>query len=319
MIDLRDLPFVPGQMSETVTYDSATKISHLSFTNGSATIPDILFLGDYRTTNWTLTSDGHGGTMVADPPNSGTATIDSGATLDISAASAVSVSFANSSGTTGALVLNDSADFTGVITGFAGDGTLSNSDSIDLKDIAFSTLTTETYVENSDGTGGTLTVSDGTQTANINFSGNYVLENFNFSSDGSGGTLVIDPPVNSALSQESGTATIEGTLDIEAPTTTNVVFAPAAAGTLRLGDSFHFNGTISGFAASDTIDLANVGSANASISYHENAGGTGGTLAISDGAQTVVLSLLGHYTADNFSIVPGQATGTVITYHDLHV
>jgi len=55
------------------------------------------------------------------------------------------------------------------------------------------------------------------------------------------------------------------------------------------------------------------------ISYHENAAGTGGTLAISDGAQTVELSLLGDYSADNFSIVSDQVHGTCIIYvpHDL--
>jgi hypothetical protein len=64
-----------------------------------------------------------------------------------------------------------------------------------------------------------------------------------------------------------------------------------------------------------------MGSASASISYHENAAGTGGTLAISDGAQTVELSLLGHYTADSFSIIPNHVHGTLVTYvpHDLVV
>ncbi len=118
----------------------------------------------------------------------------------------------------------------------------------------------------------------------------------------------------------NGTATIDGigTLDFEASSTASVVFG-SGAGTLKLGDAFHFNGTITGFGASDSIDLANVGSATASISYHQNAGGTGGTLAISGGAQTLELSLLGHYSADNFSIVPDQLHGTIITYvpHDL--
>jgi hypothetical protein len=43
--------------------------------------------------------------------------------------------------------------------------------------------------------------------------------------------------------------------------------------------------------------------------------------AISSGAQTVELSLLGHYSADNFSIVPDQANGTLITYvpHNTYV
>src|SRR5258705_13537242 len=92
------------------------------------------------------------------------------------------------------------------------------------------------------------------------------------------------------------------TLDLEASATLNVLFG-LGAGTLKLGDSFHFNGTITGFGASDTIDLANVAAANASISYHENAAGTGGTLAVSDGAQKPELALVGDYSASNFSIV----------------
>ena len=121
----------------------------------------------------------------------------------------------------------------------------------------------------------------------------------------------------------NGTAVINGsgTLDFEAASTANVVFGTGATGTLKLDDSFHFNGTISGFAGSDIIDLTKVGSATASISYHENAAGTGGTLAISDGAQTVELSLLGQYSADNFRIVPDHLHGTLVTYvsHDLVV
>ena len=118
----------------------------------------------------------------------------------------------------------------------------------------------------------------------------------------------------------NGTGLIEGTgtLDFEASSTANVIFASGAAGTLKLGDSFHFNGTISGFSGSDVIDLAELGSAT-SVSYLENAAGTGGTLAISDGVQTVSLSLLGNYSADNFTLIPDHARGTLIAYvaHDL--
>ncbi|MGB8397718.1 hypothetical protein, partial [Bradyrhizobium sp.] len=64
-----------------------------------------------------------------------------------------------------------------------------------------------------------------------------------------------------------------------------------------------------------------LGYATASISYHENAAGTGGTLSISDGVQTVDLALLGHYSADNFSFAPDHAHGTLVAYvpHDLTV
>ena len=90
-------------------------------------------------------------------------------------------------------MLNDSAHFTGQISGFTGNTSIS--DVIDLKDINFAKAA-ETYTENSDGTGGTLTVSDGTDTAHINFSGGYVLGNFKFASDAQGGTLIMDPPVD---------------------------------------------------------------------------------------------------------------------------
>jgi len=119
----------------------------------------------------------------------------------------------------------------------------------------------------------------------------------------------------------NGTATIDGTgvLDFEASSTTNVTFGSGTGGTLKLGDSFHFNGTISGFDGADVIDLANVDFGGASISYHENAAGTGGTLTISDGSLVGQLVLLGDYSADNFNLVADPVKGTLISYvaHDL--
>jgi hypothetical protein len=120
----------------------------------------------------------------------------------------------------------------------------------------------------------------------------------------------------------SGTGLIDGagTLDLEAASTSNVVFGSVGAGTLKLGDSFHFNGTNSGFGDSDVNDLEDLGSAM-SLSYHENTAGTGETLAISNGTQTIELSLLGSYSTDNFSIASDHAHGTSIVYvpHDLTI
>jgi hypothetical protein len=79
--------------------------------------------------------------------------IDSGETLDISGASAATVSFANSSGSTGELVLDDSKGFTGQIVGFTGDGTTANSDLIDLR-VRLGVVTSKTtYTDNGNGTG----------------------------------------------------------------------------------------------------------------------------------------------------------------------
>ena len=69
---------------------------------------------------------------------------------------------------------------------------------INLPDIAFGSQTTLAYSQNATGMGGTLTVSDGTNTAHILLLGQYVAGQFTSASDGHGGTLIGDPPVTSA-------------------------------------------------------------------------------------------------------------------------
>ncbi len=174
----------------------------------------------------------------------------------------------------------------------------------------------------------------GTYALTIDTGSNLVINSGILEASGSGGIMIASGIVNSGMLwangatltvqsavSGNGTATIDGigTLDFKESAIANVIFGSGTGGTLKLADSFHFNGTISEFGGSDVIDLADVSPANASISYHENAAGNGGTLAISDGAQTLELALLGHYSADNFSIVPDQLHGTSITYrpHDL--
>jgi 20S proteasome alpha/beta subunit len=118
-------------------------------------------------------------------------TIDAGATLELTGADSGSITF---SGSTGTLVLDNSTLFTGELINLTGDGNLSSSDQIDLKDIAFVPGTTESYAGNS--SGGVLTVTDAqNHTANISLAGNYTNSTFTLSSDGHGGTTVVDPPV----------------------------------------------------------------------------------------------------------------------------
>ena len=108
-----------------------------------------------------------------------------------------------------------------------------------------------------------------------------------------------------------------GALDFLPSSTAHVVFGSGAAGTLGLGDSFHFKDVISGSEGSGVIDLADVDHTPASISHSENAAGTSGE----EGAQTIELSLPGQHSADHFSIVSDPAGGAVVTHvpHDLMV
>jgi hypothetical protein len=129
---------------------------------------------------------------------SGAATIGSQATLELAAGDSASITFATS---TGLLKLDQPSTFSGEIFGFTGNGTLSSSDQIDLKGINFSTVQ-DSY------TNGVLTVTDGTGTVQLDFSGSYSLANFKFASDGSGGTIVYDPPVPGSADSGTNTAVV---------------------------------------------------------------------------------------------------------------
>jgi hypothetical protein len=89
-----------------------------------------------------------------------------------------------------------------VVYGFTGNGTLSGSDQIDLKGINFNTVH-DSY------SNGVLSVTDGTNSAALDFSGSYVLANFSFASDGNGGTIVYDPPVTAGQGGNSQTQIVQ--------------------------------------------------------------------------------------------------------------
>jgi hypothetical protein len=108
------------------------------------------------------------------------------------------MSFQNISGDTGTLVLDHALGFTGTIAGFFEDVS-NNSDKLDLQDINFASVNW-TFKENSGGTGGTLSMADGTHTANIALIGHYLAANgtassgssnlFQTANDSGTGTLV---------------------------------------------------------------------------------------------------------------------------------
>jgi Tryptophan-rich Synechocystis species C-terminal domain len=156
-----------------------------------------------------------GATLRFDDPITGTGsqTIGTGAKLEIAAASSEPVIFA---GSTGTLILDHSSTFSGQIFDFTGNGSLSDSDQIDLRDIVFGSGTTALFSGNTNG--GTLTVTDAQHDiASISLAGDYENSTFTISSDGNGGTLIVDPPMakhlakGAALSNDSeliGNATV---------------------------------------------------------------------------------------------------------------
>ena len=129
----------------------------------------------YNVTKITVTAPNPGPVMMS---------VDAGNTLEIASASSAAISF---SGTTGTLKLDNSPSFTGTVAG------MSANDTIDFTDLNFGTIATPSFAGSS--SAGTLTVTDGSHTANIALLGNYLASTFVASSDGHGGTLVVDPPL----------------------------------------------------------------------------------------------------------------------------
>ena len=132
-------------------------------------------------------------------------------------------------------------------------------------------------------------------------------------SGGNGGTTVIDPLIVSS-DQTAGNATISNGAQLElAPgTSENVLFA-GGTGMLKLNDSQHFDGQISGFGGRDTLDLADIGfSSHLTLGYGANNDNSGGTLTVNGGMHVANLALLGSYMASSFVASSDGHGGTFI-------
>ena len=129
-----------------------------------------------------LWANGGNVTIDGNVSGNGTAQISGSATLEFGAASSANVAL--DAQATGTIVLHDSFDFSGVVSGFNGD------DHLDLLDVAFGAGTTASYVANQVGTGGTLSVTDGVHTANIALLGQYDPTGFQTEADKNTGTLI---------------------------------------------------------------------------------------------------------------------------------
>jgi VCBS repeat-containing protein len=200
--------------NETFALSISATFTTITVSEGTQTA-SLTLLGDYTGHSFTFSSDPiFGGTSIVDP-----LTIDSGATREIQGASTDNVLFVNNAGNTGTLVLDDPIAPSGLISGFTGTSTIS--DAIDLKGITFDAGTTWNYTLNSAGTGGTLTIYEGTTVVDtINFVGNYTTANFTVQSDGNGGTLITDPPASTTTAEASTTTTDASTTPTDASTAT---------------------------------------------------------------------------------------------------
>jgi hypothetical protein len=129
-----------------------------------------------------------------------------------------------------------------------------------------------------------------------------------------GGTVVAQQAVTGAGSAAINTG---GEIEFGAGATTNVSFGAAADGMLRLDLSSGYSGTVAGFAAGDTLDLADINFVNATIGFTENQANTGGTLQVTDGVHAASIALLGQFAASSFVTAFDNHGGTAITVQSL--
>ncbi|WP_246682665.1 Ig-like domain-containing protein, partial [Mesorhizobium sp. B3-2-1] len=129
-----------------------------------------------------LWANGGNITINGQVTGTGDATIGNLSKLEFGAASSTDVTFAQNAA--GTLQLDDSFDFSGRIGG------MTNDDKIDLGDILFGAGTSAAYQVDSTGTGGTLTVTDGTHNATLHLLGIFDEHSFTLVDDGAGRTVV---------------------------------------------------------------------------------------------------------------------------------
>jgi autotransporter passenger strand-loop-strand repeat protein len=115
----------------------------------------------------------------------------------------------------------------------------------------------------------------------------------------------------------SGATISGGTLEIKSGGSTGtgaVTFATSGGGVLQLDDSQHFSGLVAGFGLPDQMflkDLSFVSGATSATWSQTTV--SSGTLAVSAGATTVDITLLGQYSTGNFHVSSGTGGGTVVT------
>jgi hypothetical protein len=167
----------------------------------------------------------------------GSFTLQDRGSLEFGAADSENVTFA--AGARGTLKIDHSltAPFTGYLSG------LSTKNSVDLVDLAWTRWSmTATYSGTT--SGGTLTVSNGTNSVKLNLLGDYSTASWLLSKDRNGGTLVVDPPISGSLTPDADHGTASGIDLSEISFGANTTLAYAAnndntGGTLTVSDGLH--------------------------------------------------------------------------------
>jgi hypothetical protein len=132
--------------------------------------------------NGVLWANGGNITLEGNVSGNGSALISGSATLEFAASSAEKVVFA--AGSAGTLALDHAMDFSGMVSG------LTAGSHLDLLDFNFANAPALSYTANTNGSGGTLSISDGAHVANIALLGQFDPAGFQAGVDHGTGTMI---------------------------------------------------------------------------------------------------------------------------------
>jgi hypothetical protein len=132
--------------------------------------------------NGFLWANGGNLSIFGNVSGTGSAVINGAGIVEFGAAASEDATFASDAA--GTLILDHAAQFSGHVAGF------DNNDHLILADVLAGPGTTIAFAANASGNGGTLAVSDGTHTANIELVGVYVADGFHVAATNGGGALV---------------------------------------------------------------------------------------------------------------------------------
>ncbi len=175
--------------------------------------------------------------------------------------------------------------------------------------------------------GGTI-IADGANALVIDTGDHDVTNSGTIEATGAGGLQILGSVANSGLIWADGGNILIGgdltgtgelhiggaaTVEIGGSDSNNLILDSAATGLLRLDHATAFTGTISGLNADDGIDLRDVAfGASTTMTYADNGAG-GGVLTVSDGVNSVNMSLAGNYDLHNFTLSSDGHGGSLLT------
>jgi len=135
----------------------------------------------------------------------------------------------------------------------------------------------------------------------------------------SGAAVSLGVQINTTSTGPAGPAignlTLSGSSDAElfGASSANVTFASGSTGTLKLDASTQFAGTVAGLALGNYIDFADLAYQGNSSPVYSSSGTNTGTLAVTEGGNTINVALLGNYFASSFVASSDGHGGTLVT------